>query len=990
MCDMNCNVQIDGELLSCPVTASIGRWNGEMVLYGKINRDSRRIDEEDGTQARTELAEALDAIAKFFGVRELVCLYQSGNGMVIWQIIKRQCGFSDIPVAMRGCNLLTYANISFEGEGLVKSSVRDLFGIRETVIFLGMGSGELVCMISLGKVRTDFIESTGIYMLMQFGARTGFLIRGTFRFVGLEKLKGMTFTVDCGVNDMSFQIEAFAHVERPIALFGPFSIGDTCLMIKAGQWLQFGLYSSLYIRNIQLFGAVILQVEGEVVEPKLLSASVSDLSIPILLDNLLGEHIAGIECMSFIKIMGLPFRVMQPFGREQLERKDIHSIVEQFNAGVNNDASLVLDKTQVQLTPYGAGMDLADLRRMRHYYIDNDGRLRLSAQFYYSTISTTFGNYTVDPGIFMCGVVEIFGHRFEALFSMREADGILAYAKIPEMDLGFIRIGPSSYGGENRDIIPIAENSVLTQFINPKQSGFIFFLSACRNNISFYLDGSVEILRMFKVDSRIVFTQGMILIDLNTSWLSMFNVTLHIKVGYSDFTSGRFEFALMIDTTGLTDKLNAVKKRINAAVERLRNKINNAKAEIDRAQNQVNQLYGQIRYFDDRIEDCRKAIHNASWWKRPFVAVAKGIEIGAYEVAKAGIYVSIGVATAALNVAKGVLNLSEVVGKNVLKAVNAVIDGAMALFYINYIKLTAMADAGQQYFGAEIDLIVLGKHYNYSTHIGRNVLTANPAEALSGVINEKIGPDLDNIEHGTFKGVMMVSVSNENDSLQHYKELDKMKEHLNASVELMKSMQETYVDEMCVPMEEFDELNMSLTDALQHVENTLSAGAQMGDLKALDNAMDGLKNSMAAQDGSDILMGEDQGKTSRLIEEYDNGCMLYDKLLDSIENVKKRRQDILLHNEELHGRTEGRGELVMNVKEEDMAAAIHKIESQMYDTFSEAEDSGFINLSREELIHDLFSETKERVGVVDDVMLNRVESDFKNNSKNDDYRMRLW
>ena len=53
------------------------------------------------------------------------------------------------------------------------------------------------------------------------------------------------------------------------------------------------------------------------------------------------------------------------------------------------------------------------------------------------------------------------------------------------------------------------------------------------------------------------------------------------------------------------------------------------------------------------------------------MAIAKGIEIGAYEVAKAGIYVAIGVATAALQVAKAAVQLAGKVGEGVMKAVNA-------------------------------------------------------------------------------------------------------------------------------------------------------------------------------------------------------------------------------------------------------------------------------------------------------------------------------
>lgn len=64
-----------------------------------------------------------------------------------------------------------------------------------------------------------------------------------------------------------------------------------------------------------------------------------------------------------------------------------------------------------------------DQRRMRHYYIDGSGGIKLTAQFYYADVNTRLGSYTVERGIFVCGVIEIFKVRFEVLFSFREGMG---------------------------------------------------------------------------------------------------------------------------------------------------------------------------------------------------------------------------------------------------------------------------------------------------------------------------------------------------------------------------------------------------------------------------------------------------------------------------------------------------------------------------------------------------------------------------------------
>ena len=65
-----------------------------------------------------------------------------------------------------------------------------------------------------------------------------------------------------------------------------------------------------------------LTVAGSVPKLDLLSAAVSDLSIPILVRNLLGCSFDGLDSIDFIRILGLPFQDMQAFDREMVKRAD--------------------------------------------------------------------------------------------------------------------------------------------------------------------------------------------------------------------------------------------------------------------------------------------------------------------------------------------------------------------------------------------------------------------------------------------------------------------------------------------------------------------------------------------------------------------------------------------------------------------------------------------------------------------------------------------
>lgn len=913
-------------------------------------------DKDDNTSA---LLQCMEKAAGFFGIREFFFYAQTDGQWLLPRLKPGDTFAATVPDLVQGSSFLIYAHLVMEGNTIFTKAVKTLFGLKETELFLGMGQKGFSCMITIPAFHNSIMQSENLYLMMQLGAKVSFLLKGDFIF---SFLPAMCFHVDCGIGTESFEMTALAHVEKPVSLFGPFSIGDTCLMIKMSDKLSLGMYTSLYIRELQLFGAVMLSIRGEAVVPELLSAAVSDLSIPVLLDNFLGEHIAGIEALDFIKILGLPFQNMQPFQKEILAQKNLPAIVERFNAQVMEPA-LRLDASQVQLTPFGQGMDMTDLKRMRHYYINASGNLQLMAQFYYSTVNTRFGSYSIERGFFLCGVIELFGKRFEVLFSLRETEGMVAYAKIPNMDLGFLRIGPSQIGKESKDNLPIAKDSILSQFLIPEQEGLVFFLSAGKKDVSFYLDGNVQLLGLFSVDARIIFCKGFISIDLRTVWLSILQISLHLQVDYGSFSSSRFEFCLMIDTSKLTEKLTAVTRNIDQAIGKLRDKINNANREIDRAKAHVNELYGQIDGLNRRIADCRDAIHHAKWWKKAFVAIAKGIEIGAYEVAKAGIYAAIGVANAALNVAKGVVSLSGKIGEGVLRAVNGVIQGAMSLFYLHYIKLTAKADVREQYFQAEIEFVALGKTYQFNQRIGRKTLEASPEGALSDSINERLKPDLDHIEDGAFRSNWRKYRYKQETAEQHGKRLEGAKQYMASSVHLMQSMQKAYVDEFQTPMEEFDEMNVSLLDAMGHVEHILSAGIQAGNVKELAQSMGGLKRSVAAQERNGVYRDDELRKTKELITEYDEARMFYDKVAGSLKEVQKHQKSMQKHCESMKENTSQAGEIVVHGTEGDVNRLLARVEEQMYDDFPvDRSGTDFINPSREPLIQECFVQAEREQG----------------------------
>ncbi len=103
---------------------------------------------------------------------------------------------------------------------------------------------------------------------------------------GLLFVPDMEFHVNCGISRTRFMVEALEEVREPIPLV-PFSIRGYLSgrrVLTGGP--SFAMFANLYIRKSIVWGC---NAYCGRVSPKagLLSAAVSDLSIPILVRNLL-------------------------------------------------------------------------------------------------------------------------------------------------------------------------------------------------------------------------------------------------------------------------------------------------------------------------------------------------------------------------------------------------------------------------------------------------------------------------------------------------------------------------------------------------------------------------------------------------------------------------------------------------------------------------------------------------------------------------------
>lgn len=1049
--NISCKVTIEGQIFQCPARITAGTLNGEPVYGGIIEWGNKPVEDivarvdnkmkenlgdymngllpacapnelgfcyrkgitiievkeegvcfklakagEEGAllfsfkretvagQQNSLLRETINAAADFFGLQKLFFYGQSGKQYLLPQIKPEEINIDNVPELLKNSSFFVYTHFDFSGDSIFIKSVRTLFGLKETDIFIGKGQEGIACVLTIPTVENSILKSENLYMVMVTGKNLKFGLKGEFTF---SFLSAMTFKTDCMVSADGFEFEAIAVVKAPVPLFGPFKLGDTCLMIKTGRGLTFGMYVDLCIGKLKIFGAIMLENQGSVIQLDLLSAAFTDISILDLVDNLLMVNTTDKkdirDKIDFIKILGLHFQEMELFDRNMIQQKDITGIVNHFNTQAKSK-EFQLDASRVRLTSLQGGIELTDLKRMRHYYINSSGAIQLQAQFYYASTDTELGDYTIKKGIFICGILDLFGKKFEVLFSFNESEGLLAYAKIPEIDLKFLKIGPSSFNDKNPKQLPLEEHSILKQFINYEQEGMVFFLSARKNNISFYFDGGIDIVGLLQVDARIVFCNGSVSVDLQMEqWF--LQIRLQLKVDYQKFTYGEFEFYLSVDTSKLKEKLTAVTQRIDSAIGKLREKIDNANREIDRAQAHVNELYRQIDNLNQKIQNCRRAIDKASWWNKAFVAIAKGIEIGAYEVAMAGVYAAIGVATAALEVARGVLKLGGVVGKGVMQAVKGVIQGAMAIFYLNKIELRVGAKKEKIGFQASISFTALGKTYNFNTEIGMDALEKSSDNALADSINKELEPDLKNLEstasRSTWKKYKHESYTIE----QNCSRLEEANSQIAASVHLLQYMQNAYIDEYHVADGSFDEMNVSLRGALADAENIMAAGTCVGDVEKLSCAMDDLRDSVKSGEKNGTYRNEELSQIKDVLSDYAQASILYEKVSDSIRAMQEQQELMEQHCNSI--KTKGsEGDVVVEQRDMNEGRLMNKVEMQMYKDFPvERSRTNFINLSREPLIRQCFEDAEKRRGDVPSEQILRM----RNRSRKGNYKIRL-
>lgn len=902
----------------------------------------------------------LSEIKKLLNVSEMTLLFKKGSG-IDPNLLINPVKNTRLPANFSSYECILSGKFAF-GENLAGKAVKELFGASETSIFVAADTThkQYSCVLSIPDADTNFIRFENMFIGLNIkNSGVSFELKGSFAF---KFLKDTLFYAECEFSPSVFMVAAEMQTKDRIEIFPNFSVSSTLLMIgMSPQGIMLAMITTLNIRRLSLFAGIMLTTTGGTTKISLITAAIERLSVPVLLENIAGVNFPGMETLDVVSVEGFKeIKTEKPFDIQWLKNGNVGTTVEHFNRYIV-DKRLSLNASQAGIRSFGSGFALTDNEKMRHYFIDTQGNLSLQAQFYYSDMISpiTLGSYTVSAGIFISGTVKLFNFSFTLLFSLRQGEGLTAFAKIDPIDLKFIKIASS---GSPTDLLPIPKNSLAKQFIPDKNDGVIFFLTASKTEICFYFDGSVTLLGLFKFSARVMYINRNISIYASFPFF-IFKATLQLEVSYESFTKAQFNFKFVLDSKGLEDALKAVTDRINSAIEKLREKMNNVQSSLDQAQRNVNGLYNEIASLRNSINACRAAIDSASWYSKAFVAISKGAEIAAYEIAIAGIYIAVAAATAALEIASAAVSLAAEVGEDVLSLVKSTIDAATSLLYIRRIEITAAADFQHQSFSAAISFRALGREYNLTAEYSTDALKNNPAGALSNSLLGKMDGDLKAAEDGkplpTSRTVLkLVPRSFQDNKIS----LENAVTEIQRSGNILSMMQKEYDNEFGKDFTEFQNYNVSFAEALSVVGNTLNAAINTADIKNLEKAVEQIKRK--SKKGSTI-------KISEKIENLKNFTELTDKAYKKTMQVQKDIEDISKAKKPLE-----KAAVLKKTPKGDMAAYLEKLEN-IIKTNSSEEDTGYINLAREPKIEQILNDAKLRFGGTARTKSKKADSDKK-------------
>lgn len=823
------------------------------------NGGSALLLELTDSESNDSISEIIKKAKDFFRIDRMF-FYASKNAVIdINELIKKDEKDLNKNVLMPPANLFgtdgfcVYADYHFEGEcGFIGEFMYKLLGIKSISFFAGKNNDKAYFALFTPMIECGDITVSNLCFQLSAGTEASFSVSGSIEFKIIENMK---FSIKCEISPQRMMLSAAAEPKdgELVKLFGNFYIGRTALMIGSERGnLILGLICELSLNKLYLNAAVQLSIMGGTVNPQLISCSFGKLSLSLIINSIVGTDIPGLDVLDFITIEYFDFQMSNKFNLTDLRENNIGRIVQIFNESTtvfNLDESY----TAVNRVRNENGYALIDKKRMRHYYINENGSLYLRPQFYYCSVKDEMvlaDGSTVSAGIFFCVQINIIGIKIRALFSARENDGILAFASVSEIKLPPFLVIKGSRAAE-RHTVDISKNSVLSQFVDNQENGVVFFLQASKNDVSFYFDGSISLLNgLIEAEAQLYFCRNAFALNVETVLLGI-TTRLSLCASAESFEKAEFRLYLSFDTSRLEETLKGFSEKLKETAKRCREKFQNDIRVLNNAKKEVKKLNYEIDILEQKKSYCRARLYRMNRFKQLIMAPIIGCEIAAYEVAIGVLYASLAIADAALEIAIKAVECVEKLTDSALKALDNVINSVTSLFFVRSLSAEIDVKTYESLVEFRIEFVALGQEYIKSWKMHKSLFkdSQRGLDDISNRMYDAASNDLKRFENGCIDSNlgMFESLNQAKLFAEHKEQYDfrKSSDVLARNKELITFMNGKYLEDFGENNQLFDELSCDYYDILGTVEANIDISnrvVNMGDLNIISEEVNGCAN----------------------------------------------------------------------------------------------------------------------------------------------------
>lgn len=592
------------------------------------------------------LAQVVKKVMYVFGIHSFTFLYRNTN-INCSELYKAYSYLPEVPPIIEGSLLLSTA---FRFDEVAKypftDAMRTIFGINQMDIFVGLGGKQVSCALLVPDIENALLSCQNIVIYTQFGSNNvKFQMAGA---IGLSCFPGLKFYVNAEFTLTNVSISAST---MPTSVYQipntKISICNCGLELGFGKsGINIGAMSQINIRNLMWYGALSISYNGTVPMLDMINIAMSEVSVSSLVSNLAGIDSQSVKELDIFTVTA--FDINSSGGGKTIDFKTLTDaeIIQAVNnalAGMKQEYLLSQDNVSVTRLPGDSACDVLNTKTMFHYWLNSKGELSFPPQAYYASKHLTIGRYNFDMGVFFAGQLEIFGQKIKVMFSSVNDKGILGYAEVSPIHNSVLIIsGSRSEKNRINPVLGSTSNSTLELLTQDFYRNEVtdrpvtLYMDVSKNACNFYIDGHIELCKIFSFDALVYFANKNIRIAVETSYFNLFRASLYLNADYQKMKNLFFEFEVSLDSTGLQNNLKQLTYLLDEAVTKYDKKIHDAQKKINDAKNKVSSLQNEINSYKSKIEECRRVIRKAKWYQWAKMAKETAKIVG-YEVAIGGI-----------------------------------------------------------------------------------------------------------------------------------------------------------------------------------------------------------------------------------------------------------------------------------------------------------------------------------------------------------------